>query len=209
METDHKIKEIAEKIHREGLEKANRESERIIEEAKSSAKKIVEEARKEADQIREDAKHSAEELADRMKSEVRLSQQQALAHLKSDIADLIVSSVIDEPLKASLGNQDFMNELLESMVKNWKDSHDDADLQILVPEDQREQIEAHFKAHVKELLDKGLAVKSYPGIKKGFEILPGKGNYKISMSDEAFELFIKEHFKPKTIEFLFADKEEQ
>ena len=208
METDHKIKEIAEKIHREGLEKANRESERIIGEAKSSAKKIVEEARKEADQIREDAKRKAEELADRMKSEVRLSQQQALAHLKSDIAEMIVSSVINEPLHSSLGDQDFMSELLELMVKNWRDSHEDTDLQVLVPKEQLEGIEAHFKANVKELLDEGLVVKSYPGIEKGFEILPGEGNYKISMTDEAFELFIKEHFKPKTIEFLFAEKEE-
>ncbi len=206
METDHKIKEIAEKIHREGFEKASRDSERIIEEAKTSAKKIKEEARKEAEKIRDDAKRSAEELAERVKSEIRLSQQQALAHLKSDIAELIQTSVIKEPLNSSLEDQDFMSELLESMVKNWRNFHEDAVLQLLIPEEQLEHIEAHFQAKVKELMDQGLVVKAYPGIDKGFEIHPQEGNYKISMSDEAFEQFIKEHFKPKTIEFLFSDK---
>jgi hypothetical protein len=56
------------------------------------------------------------------------------------------------------------------------------------------------------MMNKGLVIKEYPGIKKGFEIQPKNGNYKISMSDEAFEMFIKEHFKPRTVEFLFGGK---
>jgi V/A-type H+-transporting ATPase subunit E len=206
MEMHNRIQEITEKIHQEGLEKANRETEKILEEARSSARKIVEDAQKEAEKIRADAKRSAEEFSDRIKSEVRLSQQQALAHLKSEIAELILTSVVKEPLKESLEDQGFMNELVEAMVKNWNDSHGDADLQVMVPADQLKEIESHIQAHAKELMNKGLVVKTYPGIKKGFEVQPGKGNYKISLSDEAFELFIKEHFKPKTIEFLFGSK---
>jgi hypothetical protein len=98
-----------------------------------------------------------------------------------------------------------MKGLLGSMVRNWKDSHEDASLQVLVPPEQLEQIEAHFRAKATDLMNQGLEVKSFPGIKKGFEIQPGDGSYKISMSDEAFLFFIKEHFKPKTVEFLFAD----
>ena len=68
-----------------------------------------------------------------------------------------------------------------------------ADLQILVPADQLKAIEAHIQEKAKDLMNDGLVVKTYPGIKKGFEVQPQGGNYKISMSDEAFEIFIQ-HF---------------
>ena len=80
MEIHSKIQEITAKIQQEGLDKANQESDKIIREAKSSAKEIVAKAQEEADKIREEAKRNAEEMKERMQSEVRMSQQQAIAH---------------------------------------------------------------------------------------------------------------------------------
>lgn len=206
MEMHSKIKELTKKIQREGLEKANQEADKIIQEAKAEAEKLIKEAKAEADKIREDAKKSAVDFEDRMKSEVRMSQQQALANFKKEIVELIQVPLVKEPLEQSLNDREFMNKLLETMVKNWKSTEEDADLEVLLPKDQLESADKYLKNKVSGLLKNGLVIKEYPGIKKGFEIQSDKGHYKISLSDEAFEQFIKEHFKPRTVEFLFGGK---
>lgn len=206
MEMQSKIKELTKKIQREGLDKANQEADRIIQEAKAKAEKLVSDAKAEAEKIHQEAKKSAEDFAERMKSEVRMSQQQALANFKKEIVELIQVPVVKEPLEQSLNDREFMNKLLETMVKNWKSTDEDVVLEVLLPKDQLESADNYFKNKVSGLMKNGLVIKEYPGIKKGFEIQSDKGHYKISLSDEAFEQFIKEHFKPRTVEFLFGGK---
>ena len=206
MEMHSKIKELTEKIQREGLDKANQEAERIIQSAKAEAERLVNDAKAEAEKIREKARKSAEDFSERIKSEVRMSQQQALVNLKKEITELIQTPVVKEPLEQSLNDREFMNKLLETMVKNWKNSSEDVNLQILLPKEHVESAEKYMKKKVNGLMNNGLVIKEYPGIKKGFEIQPHNGHYKISLTDEAFEHFIKEHFKPGTVEFLFGGK---
>jgi V/A-type H+-transporting ATPase subunit E len=206
MEMHSKIKELTKKIQQEGLDKANQEADRIIQEAKAEAEKVVSEAKAEAEKIRGEAKKSAEDFTERMKSEVRMSQQQALVNFRKEIVELIQVPVVKEPLEKSLDDREFMNKLLETMVKNWKSTDEEADLEVLLPKDQLESADKYLKDKLSEVMKNGLVIKEYPGIKKGFEIQSDKGHYKISLSDEAFEQFIKEHFKPRTVEFLFGGK---
>jgi len=206
MEMNNKIKELTDKIQKEGLEKANQEAERIIGEARSEAEKILSDARAEADKIRKDAEKSARDFQERTESDVRMSQQQALAALKKEITELIQSDILKEPIKSSLDDKKFVAHLLESVVQNWKNSHEDVNLKVLLPPDQLKDVENHFSKKMKDAMANGLVIKEYPGIDRGFEIQPESGNFKISMSDEAFEEFIRDHFRPHTIKFLFGDK---
>jgi hypothetical protein len=93
---------------------------------------------------------------------------------------------------------------METVVKNWKSSSEDVDLELLLPEAELESAEKYFRKRVADLMNNGLVIKEYPGINRGFEIQPENSHYKISMTDEAFEEFIRDHFKPKTVEFLFG-----
>lgn len=204
MEMHSKIKELTEKIHREGLEKANEEAEKILRETRAEAEKIISDAKKEAEKIRNDARKEAEDFSEKTKSEVRMSQQQALAAFKKDITELIQAEVVKEPVKSSMDDKEFVQKLIETVVKNWKNDSEDVDLQVLLPKDQVESAEKYLRKKASDLMKNGLVVKEYPGISRGFEIQPENGHFKISMTDEAFEEFIREHFKPKTVEFLFG-----
>lgn len=207
MEAHNKIKELTEKIYREGLEKANSESEQIIAKAKADAEKILMEAEKEAASIMEQAKKNAREQSERLVSEMRLSGQQALVNLKKDVAGLIQAKVVDAPISEAFSDQNFIRNLIETLVRNWKSGEGDPQLTVLLPKDKLAETEKYFNAKAAELMKKGLSLKEYPGISKGFEIIPSNGEYKISMSDEAFQSFLREHFKPSTVEFLFGGKQ--
>mgnify|MGYP006285949729 FL=1 len=201
---DDKIKELTEKIRREGLEKANKEAEEIIDKAKKEAEEIVNEAKKEADSIITAAKKEAEDISQKITSEVRLSSQQAILNLKKEIGELIQTSVLKDPLEKSFDDRKFVMKLLETLVQNWDRSKDEGELQVFLPKDQLEEAETYFKKKSASLMNSGLSLEEYKGTGKGFEIQPKKGHYKINVTDESFEIFLKEHFKPKTLEFLYG-----
>lgn len=204
METQNKIEQLTRKIHREGLEKAQKEAEIILAEARKEAGRMREEALSEAEKIRSDAKNEAEELSRRMHAELRTSMQRTLARLKKEITEIIQAEVIKKPLAESMNNRELMNRLLETAIRNWNACSDDHDLKVLVPQEHLESAEAHLKKSMLEVMNNGLVLTSDPSIRSGFEIQPSNGHYKISMSDEAFELLIGEHFRPRTVEFLFG-----
>jgi V/A-type H+-transporting ATPase subunit E len=204
METNNKIEELTRKIHREGLEKAQKEAEIILAEAKKEAGRIREDALSEAEKIRSEARKEAEELSRRMHAELRTSMQRSLAQMKKQISELIQAEVIKKPLEESMNSKELMSRLLETTIRNWYACSDDHDLNVLVPEDHLESAEEHLKKTMLEVMNNGLVLKSDPAIKSGFEIQPANGHYKINMSDEAFESLIREHFRPRTLEFLFG-----
>jgi V/A-type H+-transporting ATPase subunit E len=206
MEMHNKIEELTRKIHTEGLEKAKKEADTILAGAKESAEKMVSDARAESERILEEAKKKAADHAERMNSELRISMQRALANLKKEITELIQAETIRHPVKKSMADNNFMNHLLETTIRNWNACSDDHDLHVLVPSDQLESAENHLRNTMGEVMNNGLVLRDDPALGSGFEIQPSNGHYKISMTDEAFESLIREHFKPRTVEFLFGKK---
>ena len=200
----HKIKEITEKIHREGLEKANLEGAKIIEDARKEAQSIITEAESKAESIIDNARKEAKEHASRIDAEVRLSSRQALMNLKKEISELIQASVLKEPLNHAFEDQEFIRSILETLVANWNPCSGDTDLHVLVPGEKLEEMDNYLKQKAGRIMNKGLVLNQYGGTGKGFEIQPSNGNYKINITDEAFEIFLKEHFKPRTLEFLYG-----
>jgi hypothetical protein len=129
-----------------------------------------------------------------------------LINLKKEISELIQASVIDEPLTAAFDDTAFIKTMLENLVKNWKSADSEGSLEVLLPKDQLKETEEYFRNKASSLMNNGLVLKENAELENGFEIQPVNGHYKISMTDEAFEAFLKEHFKPKTMEFLFGGK---
>jgi len=206
METHNKIKTLTDKIHREGLEKANIEAEKIIAGAREEAEKIINDARKEAGSITANARKEAEDISKKIRSEVRLSSQQAILNLRKEISELVQAEVLKEPLTEAFTDKTFVRDLLSTLVKNWNPCEGESDLQVLVPGDQMKEIENFFREKSGLVLNKGLSLRQYNGSGNGFEIQPKNGHYKINMTDEAFNSFLQDHFRPKTLDFLYGGK---
>lgn len=200
----HKIKELTDKIHQEGFEKASQEAEKIIDQARKEAEKLTREAEEQAETIIANAKKEADAHAQRIDAEVRLSSRQALMALKKEISDLIQASVLKEPLNLAFEDQEFIRKMLETLIENWNPCSDESDLHVLVPGEQLEEMEAYLKEKAGRVMNRGLVLSQYGGTGKGFEIQPSNGHYKINVTDEAFEVFLKQHFKPRTMEFLYG-----
>jgi V/A-type H+-transporting ATPase subunit E len=205
MEVNSKIKELTEKIRREGLEKAEAEASRIKEEAEKEALLIKENAENESAKILENARREADSYAEKVRADLRLSADQSLIKLRTDIRELLLDNLVKGPVENTMNDIDFITSLIKKVVENWKDCNEDASLMVLLPDDLYQEVQDQFRKTAGNLLNNGLTLKSSRDISGGFEIKPEGGRYKISFTDEAFEVFLKESFRPVAKSFLFRE----
>ncbi len=203
MEYNDKIKNLTDKIYREGIEKANENAQVILSNSEKKATIIIGDATKEAEKIITKAKKEASGIAQRMQTELRLSSQQSLGVLRKDITELIQAKVLEEPIQKAFEEQEFMKKILELAISKWDHKNGEIGLDILLPEDKVKETEKHFRKNAASLLNNGLSLKGDENIGNGFEIKPNGGNYKICITDSAYEAFLKEHFEKNITDFLF------
>ncbi len=201
---ENKLQELTQKLYNEGVEKANEEADKILAEAKSEADKLKQIAEKDAQKIIADAEQKSVEIKKNLDAELNLAAKQTIRTVKQKITDVIVSKVIDEPVKKAFDDEKFVKEIIETVVKNWNPQKNETiDLSVLLPADLEKKFAKFFTAKSGKELNAKLELSFSDTIKGGFKVGPADGSYKISFSEEDFENFFKSYLRPKTIELLY------
>ena len=201
---ENKLQELTQKLYNEGVEKANQEADKILTNAKAEALKIMQNAEKDAKTIVTKAEQRAAEIQKITTSEIQLAAKQTLRSVKQQVTELIVSKVIEEPVKKSFDDNKLVKEIIETAVKNWNpQKHETIDLSILLPAKLEKEFTAYFKEKSAKELNANLELTFSESIKGGFKIGPADGAYKISFTEEDFENFFKSFLRAKTIELLY------
>jgi V/A-type H+-transporting ATPase subunit E len=201
---ENKLQELTQKLYNEGVEKANVEAEKILAEAKSEAEKLKQNAEKDAQKIITDAEQKSVEIKKNVDAELALASKQSIRTVKQQITEMIVSKVIDVPVKKAFDDVKFVKEIIEAVVKNWDPKKNEAiDLSVLLPADLEKEFAQFFTAKSCKELNANLELSFSDSLKGGFKVGPADGSYKISFSEEDFENFFKSYLRPKTIEMLY------
>lgn len=195
---ENKIQELTDKIYREGVEKGNEESKRLIEKAQEEAIKIIEDAKKEAESILATSRKSADELTNNTKSELKLFAGQAVNALKSEITNIITDKIVTEPVEEFAGNKTFLNEFIVALASKWS-----ADEPIIISTADADALKKYFTANAKALLDKSVKIEQVNGQKTLFTVSPEDNSYKVNFGEEEFMNYFKEFLRPQLIEMLF------
>lgn len=201
---ENKLQELTQKLYSEGVEKANVEADKILADAKSEAEKIKQNAEKEAKKIIADAEQKTVEIKKNVDSELNLAAKQSVRTVKQKITDMIVSKVIEEPVKKAFNDEKFVKEIIETVVKNWNPQKNETiDLAVLLPAEMEKEFNQFFTAKSGKELNANLESSFSESVKGGFKIGPADGSYKISFTEEDFENFFKSYLRPKTVEMLY------
>lgn len=195
---ENKIQELTDKIYHEGVEKGNKEAQKLIANAQETAQKIIEDARKEADTILATARKEADDMAENTKSELKMFANQAANALKSEIATLVTNKLVDADVKSFVANKDFLNAFILSLASKWSVTEP-----IAISTADTDELKAYFSKKAKDLLDKGVKIEQVNGIKTLFTISPANGSYKINFGEEEFMNYFKEFLRPQLLEMLF------
>ena len=201
---NNKLQELTSRIYKEGISKGKEEARRITDEAEKKAEQIIEKARAEAEMIVSDAKDKARELKETTDAELRISIQQVIGALKQEIAGMITSEVTGKSADSSFSDQEFMNQVICIMARNWNPDANSIDLTAVLPSGKEKEVEKYFNDKAIDLLDRGLTLKYSDEMERGFEIGPKDGSYTIGFTDSDFEVFLKEFLRPKMISMLFG-----
>lgn len=195
---DTKIQELTDKIYQEGVEKGNKEAERIIAEAKEKEQKMLKEAQAKADEILTQARKEAAEWKKNTEAELKMFASQSVEALKSEVTDLITEKVVSDNIKAATTDADFMKKMMLDIAKEWAQNE-----QISIQTSDAKALTSYFESNAVDLLNKGVKIEQVNGKKTDFAIVPADGSYKVSFGEDEFIAYFKEFLRPQLIEMLF------
>lgn len=201
---ENKLQQLTQKLYDEGLEKGRAEADRLVADAKAEAGRIVAEAKAEAERIVKLAEEKAEDVRKNTMTEISLAGKQAVAKIKSEIADVVVAKATGAGVKAANLDAAFVKEVLLSVAKNWNGaSSSKIELSALLPESERAKLDAEFESAAKELLAAGVEVGYSKDVRTGFKVGAKNGGYYISFSDDDFNALLGGYLREKVRDILF------
>ncbi len=193
-----KIQELTEKLYREGVERGQVEAEKIKAEAQAEAQKILDNARQQAQAIETQARKKAAELDANAKSELKLYTSQAMNALRSEVANVLTNSTVDQAVGALAADSDFLCKFALELASKWA-----GDGAVVLSSPEADKLKAYFAAKAKDLLDKGITIEKVSGKDTLLTIAPADGSYKVNFGREEFEDYFKSFLRPQLVEMLF------
>jgi len=204
---ENKLQELTEKLYTIGVEKAQKEAEKIIADAQTKANQIIKNAHFEAEAIIANAKTESAELKKKTESELKLSSKQVISSVKNQVTNLVVQDLLSKDIETALTDNDFIKTVIELMVKKWQpDDAESTDLHIILPQDKKENFNKYIKEKINQLLAKGLTVSFEDNFKSGFKIAPKDNSYIINFTQEDFDNFFKTYLRAKTANLLYGEE---
>ncbi len=204
---ENKLQELTQKLYTIGVEKAKNEADTIIADAQKKAEQIIKKAYADAELIMSNAKQESAELKKKTESELMLSSKQVIATVKNQITNLVVQDMLAKDLEKSLSDNDFIKSIIELMVKKWQpDDAQSINLQIILPNETKENFNKYIKEKISHLLAKGLTVNFEDNFMSGFKIAPKDNSYIINFAQEDFDNFFKSFLKSKTANLLYGEE---
>lgn len=201
---ENKLQQLTQKLYDEGLEKGRAEADRLVADAKTQAAKIVAEAQAQAEELVRKAQAKAEDVEKNTLTEIALAGKQAVARIKSEIAELIVAEAAGAGVKEAALDPAFIKEMLLAVAKNWNGADaGKVELKALLPDGERAKLDAAFEQSAKELLATGIEVGYSKEVKTGFKVGAKEGGYYISFSDADIEALLGEYLREKVSRMLF------
>ena len=199
----NKLQELTDKLYNEGLSKGKQEGEAIVREAKAKAKEILANAGKEAERIIAQANKDAEELKSKVTGDLKMAARESLAATKQDIEKMIIARIDEKEIRSALTAPAFLKEIISSVAKNFSPDSP-ADLEVVLPESLKKEMEPFVKKELAGILKSGIEARFSRKINGGFTIGPKDGGYFISFTDETFTELISEYLRPATRKILFG-----
>lgn len=204
---ENKLQKLTEQLYEEGLSKGRTDAEKLVSDAEAKAKSIVAEAEKKAAAIVGEAEKKAAETSKNAMTEISLAGRSAIAALKTEINNMIVTKAVSGAVKQADMDVEFIKNMMLTVARNWNGaSSDKVSLSVMLPEAQKAEFDKSFEASATEILSAGIEVGYSKNVKSGFKIGAKGGSYYISFSDEDFDALLGGYLREKVSKLLYSEK---
>lgn len=202
---DNKVQQLADKIYKEGIEKANSEAQTILSEAESRRDEILSDAKAEAEKIIKSAQAEADTLKQNSESELKLASLKAVEGVRTEILDLITDKAVKNGTDKGFADPAVLQSVVLKMAEGWSKNQE-----VSIEGEDAKALEGYFKNEANELLEQGkVKITEVNGKPHTFELSPENGSYKVTISKEAFEEYFKEFLRPRLRNLLFGSNDNE
>lgn len=196
-----KLENLIEKIKKEGVQEAKKESEEIIKKANEERAGIIEGARKEADKILGKAKEEAERFKKNADSAVKQAVRDVILLVREQLEGLC-DSVLRKRVGETL-DPEFIKDLVVRIVNTW--SPGVASLEVVVNEKDKKRLEEILCSEVKKETKDCLLIKVNNDIEKGFRIGVKGENVYYDFTDQSILESLKVLLNPEIAKLVDID----
>jgi V/A-type H+-transporting ATPase subunit E len=193
------LKDIINKIKKDGVEEAQQQAKEIVGNAKKEAENIIMSAQKQKESVLQQAQKKTDAYKHTTEEALKQSARDALLSLRARVMefferltkDKIAESMDDEALK------DIIAKAIEAFIKQG-----DMDIEVLLSEKDKKALEKNLFSALKKEAKGHVTLKPSKDIEKGFRIgEKGKDSY-LDFTDKAIADGFKRYLNPKLIETL-------
>jgi vacuolar-type H+-ATPase subunit E/Vma4 len=191
--------DITQELNEKVLTPAKAEADEIVRKAREQAAAIMAEARAAAEKARSDAKTDAENVRKQLQVDMDTAARNFIIMVQEKLEAAVVAPVVEGELNAVLRDTGFLKRMIEILLTEFlKNKSKEQPLEILLPEQNRSELEAWFREKFQEKAAGALVVQFTDKITYGFHIgVKGKGAYFNFSSGlvEAFSNFCSPRFR--------------
>ncbi|BCR19047.1 V-type proton ATPase subunit E [Borrelia miyamotoi] len=197
------VKDLINKIKKDGLEEAEKLANEILFNARKDAEAIILKAQSEAEKL----KIQAEKEAGEYKRHSFKASSQAVRDLII-ATEMNIKSLFKTALKESISNvydDNFLAELIIRVVDVW--SKNDNIIDIMINESAFSSLLSILRARIGDKLGSAVEIKPFETIGKGFKIQQRDGNLYYDFTSETIADILFEYLNPRFKEIIKLDQE--
>ena len=156
---------LLDRIQKDGLDKAQAESSKIIADAKAQAEKIIADAKAESEALLRKASADAAQLLDSAKAELKHDERDILIELNNELKARLERIVRGTVAKAM--TPDLMADVIRKMVTSYAEKNI-SDLDLILPKNECDALTEALKSALKADFESTPDVSFAAGLKIGF-----------------------------------------
>ncbi len=190
------VQGLLDKIHNDGIAKAQQEKEAIIAAAREEAARIVAEAKEQAENLKKSARTEARAGQDKADAAIRQAARDAVIALKADLLaklNAVVHSCIGEAMTPEI-----MKQIILTMARSYaKDANAGESLEVLISKQEQEQTEAFLKDQLLKELKTDPVIELTTDFNSGLQISFRGSDVYFDFSDDALAEVLCRFVGPK------------
>ncbi len=200
---DVQLKELLEKINKDGVESAEQKAAEIVSDAEKKAADIIAKAKKEAEKIVSDGQAEAKKAEIGGKAAISQAGRDLVLKTKTEIESLF-KSIVESEIKSAMSGST-LEQAVTTVVKAWADK---GEYTVELSEKDFSELESGLKSKLSAELKKGYEIKPFKGVESGFRLSEKDGASYFNFTAEAVASNISELLNPKLAEIVESSVKE-
>ena len=193
------LQHLLEKIQKDGVDKAETESTRIIDEAKTKAQQLITKAEDEAKALIEKADKDAVAFEEKGKVALEQACRDTIIATKTGI-QAAISSVISAETAAAMTNDDTLSGMLLKVVEAYCATS--TSTEVHVNESDVEKFKQFILNKLSEDARQGIEIKPESAVSNGFKVIIKDKNMEHDLTDKAISESLSQILRPHIADIL-------